>query len=108
MEQYMDAFGIKFGDTKTSDLSSLQQGIQSMSEDTGGAIEGYMNGISGQIYLHTTLLQGLLNNSNISLGTQSQMLLQMRDSYQVQKSIQGILQGWTNNSGRAVQVELIK
>ena len=108
MESYMDAFGIKFGDTKTSDLSSLQQGIQNITEDTGGALEASLNGISGQVYSQTNILQNLLNNSNVSLGTQSQILLQMRESYQIQKSIQSILTGWSNNSGRAIMVELTK
>ena len=92
----------------TSDLSSLQQGIQNMTEDTGGALEASLNGISGQVYLHTTLLQGLLNNSNISLGVQSQMLLQMRDSYQIQKSIQSMISNAVSNNGKSFRVELIK
>ena len=92
----------------TSDLSSLQQGIQNMTEDTGGALEASLNGISGQVYSQTNILQNLLNNSNVSLGTQSQILLQMRESYQIQKSIQSILTGWSNNSGRAIMVELTK
>ena len=92
----------------TSDLSSLQQGIQNMTEDTGGALEASLNGISGQVYLHTTFLQGLLSNSNISLGTQSQMLLQMRDSYQIQKSIQSMISNAVSNNGKSFRVELIK
>ena len=94
--------------TSTSSLSSLQQGIQNMTEDTGGALEASLNGISGQVYSQTNILQNLLNNSNVSLGTQSQILLQMRESYQIQKSIQSILTGWSNNSGRAIMVELTK
>ena len=94
-------YGQEYGDY-------LQQGIQNMTEDTGGALEASLNGISGQVYSQTNILQNLLNNSNVSLGTQSQILLQMRESYQIQKSIQSILTGWSNNSGRAIMVELTK
>ena len=108
MEQYMAAFGITYGDEKTSDLSSLQQGIQSITETQADALEAIMNGVSGQVYSQTTILQNILNNSNVSLGNQSQILLQMRESYQIQKSIQVILTGWSNNSGQAIRVELTK
>ena len=104
----MAAFGITYGQDKTSDLSGLQQGIQNITETQAGAIEAYMNGISGQVYSQTTIMQNILNNSNVSLGTQSQILLQMRESYQIQKSIQAILTGWSNNSGQAIRVELTK
>ena len=108
METMAEAFGITYGDTKTSDLSSLQQGIQSITETQASALEATMNGVSGQVYSQTTILQNILNNSNVSLGTQSQILLQMRESYQIQKSIQVILTGWSNNSGQAIRVELTK
>ena len=72
MEAMAEAFGLKFGDSKTSDLSSLQQGIQSITETQAGALEAIMNGVSGQVYSQTTILQNILNNSNVSLGTQSQ------------------------------------
>jgi len=94
--------------TSTTELSSLQQGIQSMTEDTGGALESYMNGISGQVYLHTTQLQQLLNNSNVSLGVQSQILLALQNGYQIQQSIHNILNGWSTSNGRAVKVDLSK
>ena len=73
-----------------------------------GALEALMNGVSGQVYSQSTIMQNILNNSNVSLGTQSQLLLQMRESYQIQKSIQAILTGWSNNSGQAIRVELTK
>ena len=94
--------------SSSSDLSSLQQGIQSITETQASALEAIMNGVSGQVYSQTTILQNILNNSNVSLGTQSQLLLQMRESYQIQKSIQAILTGWSNNSGQAIRVELTK
>ena len=66
-----------------------------------------MNNISGQMYLQTSQMATLLNNSSQGLGVMSQMLLQMQQSYLVQSAIQGILNGWSNNSGRAVKVEII-
>lgn len=88
-------------------LSSLQQGIQGVTETTAGAIEGYMNNLTQQNYLQSSLMQNLVNNSNVSLGTQSQMLLQLQQGYQVQLAIQGILQGWGSNSGRSVKVQIV-
>ena len=88
-------------------LSSLQQGIQGVTETTAGAVEGYMNNLTQQNYLQSSLMQNLVNNSNVSLGTQSQMLLQLQQGYQVQLAIQGILQGWSSNSGRSVKVQIV-
>jgi hypothetical protein len=104
----MNALGINYGSGKNNNLSDLQQGIQSVSEETAGALEGYMNGVSGQVYLHTTQLQQLLNNSNVSLGVQSQILLALQNGYQIQQSIQNILYGWSSSNGRSVKVELLK
>lgn len=104
--------GKEFGeDAESKQLSNLQQGIQSLSEDTGNAIESYLNGISQQIYLHSsqleeikTLMQGF--NFDVQLGVQSQILLELQNSYQVQMSIQNILQGVLTPSGRAFMVEM--
>ena len=104
----MNALGINYGSGNNNNLSDLQQGIQSVSEETAGALEGYMNGVSGQVYLHTTQLQQLLNNSNVSLGVQSQILLALQNGYQVQQSIQGLLEGWSSSNGRSIKVEMIK
>lgn len=102
----MTALGIGKGSAAKS-LSALQQGIQGITEQTAGAIEGYMNNVSGQVFLHSTLLQQIIDNSNVMLGTQSQILLQMQQGYQVQVAIQGILNGWSSNNGRSVRVEMI-
>lgn len=104
----VQSFGIGKGSSKTSStLSSLQQGIQGLSEQTGGAIEGYMNNVSQQSFAQTSLLQQLADNSNVSLGTQSQMLLQLQQGYQVLLAMQSMLQGWSSNTGRSVRVEMI-
>lgn len=102
----MDVLGIGKNSAAKS-LSSVQQGIQGVTEQTAGAIEGYMNNVSGQVFLHSTLLQQIIDNSNVMLGTQSQILLQMQQGYQVQVAIQGILNGWSSNNGRSVRVEMI-
>lgn len=102
----MEVLGIGKGSAAKS-LSALQQGIQGVTEQTAGAIEGYMNNVSGQVFLHSALLQQIIDNSNVMLGTQSQILLQMQQGYQVQVAIQGILNGWSSNNGRSVRVEMI-
>ena len=101
-----------FGQDSQKDLSQLQQGIQSMSESTANALEGYMNSVSQQVYYHSTLLEQIRDaimgtNSDIQLGVQGQMLLQLQQSYQVQMSIQGILEGVLTPSGQGFRVELL-
>lgn len=108
----MDTLGITFGEGAEKSLSNLQQGLQSMSEETGSALEAYMNGVSQQVYYHSTLLEQIRDavvgfDLDVSLGVQSQMLLQLQQSYAVQMAIQSILTGWSNPSGQAVRVELL-
>lgn len=99
-------------DSASEKLSALQQGIQGITEDTAGALEAYMNGVSQQVYLHSQLLTEIRDavvgfSMDVQLGVQSQILLELQNSYQVQMAIQGILQGWSNPSGSAVKVEMI-
>ena len=104
-----------FGDKATSDgekLSGLQQGIQSVTEETANALEAYMNGVSQQVYLHSDLLTQIRDavvgfDLDVQTATVSQILLQLQNSYQVQMSIQSILSGWSNPSGMAMRVEMI-
>lgn len=101
-----------FGQDSEKQLSNLQQGIQGISENTAGALEAYMNGVSQQVYYHSSLLEQIRDSIvgldlDVSLGVQSQMLLQLQSSYQVQMSIQGILEGVLTPSGRAFSVELM-
>lgn len=95
-----------------SSLSALQQGIQGITEDTAGALESYMNGVSQQVYAHTDLLTQIRDavvgfDMDIQSATLSQMLMQLQNSYQTQQAIQSILEGWTNASGMAVRVEMV-
>lgn len=101
-----------FKDTSDKQLSALQQGIQGVTEDTAGAIEAYLNGMSQQAYLRNDLLTQIRDavvtmDVDVQTGVQAQMLLQLQQSYAVQMAIQGILEGWNNPSGQAVRVELV-
>ena len=115
MMERADMLEEALGDMFTSDnnqLSALQQGIQGITEDTAGALEAYMNGVSQQVYLHSDLLTQIRDtvvnmDFDIHLATQSQMLLQLQSSYTVQQSIQGILEGVLNPNGQAFNVALV-
>jgi hypothetical protein len=112
-DEYMKAFGIAFGqDAKENQLSALQQGLQSMSETTAGALEAYMNGVSQQVYYQSGLLTQIRDilgggDGDIQLGVQAQMLLQLQQSFQVQMAIQNILEGVLTPSGQGFRVELL-
>ena len=111
IENFLRELGL-MKDDANKNLSALQQGIQSVSEETAGALEAYMNSVSQQVYLHSDLLTQIRDimvgwNFDVQLGALSQILLQLQSSYQVQMSIQNILIGWSNPSGGAVKVELI-
>ena len=108
----MDGLGITAGDQKKSNLSALQQGISQMSETTANALEAYMNSVNQQVYYHSSLLEQIRDSVvgldlDVSLGVQSQMLLQLQNSYQTQQAIQQILEGVLVPSGRAFAVELM-
>ena len=71
-----------------------------------------MNGVSQQVYLQSRLITEIRDaivgfDLDVQVATMGQMLLQLQASYQVQMSIQGILEGVLNPSGRAFNVELI-
>ena len=95
----------------TKELSALQQGIQGITEDTAGAIEAYLNGVSQQVYLHSDLLTQIRDtvvsfDFDVQLGVMSQMLMHLQNSYQTQQAIQRILEGVLTPSGRAFAVEM--
>ena len=99
-------------DSKDKTLSNLQQGIRGVTEETAGAIESYLNGMSQQVYYQSDILTQIRDtvqgfDLDVSLGVQSQMLLQLQQSYAVQMAIQSILAGWSNPSGLAVRVEMV-
>lgn len=93
-------------------LSALQADIQGITEETAGALEAYMNGVSQQVYLHTDLLTQIRDilvgyEMDVQMGTMGQVLLQLQQSYQIQTSIHNILQGVLAPAGNAFNVELI-
>ena len=108
---WLTEFKLMKGDA-SNNLSALQQGIQGVTEDTAGALEAYMNGVSQQVYLQSDLLTQIRDavvgiDIDVQVATQAQMLLQLQQSYAVQMAIQGILEGWATPSGQAVRVELV-
>ena len=110
--QLMEQFGYKYGQDAEAGLSALQQGIQGVTEDTAGAIEAYMNGVSQQVYYQSDIMTQIRDillggDADIQLGVQGQMLLQLQQSFQVQMAIQGILEGALTPSGQGFRVELI-
>ena len=124
-----------FGEDSNKQLSLLQQGIQGITEDTASALESYMNGVSQQVYLHSSILgqirdaivtpesgieeqldlmrqaAGLSEDeavkSDLQMGVMSQMLLQLQASYQMQGAIYSMLNGWSNADGQSVRVTMI-
>lgn len=101
-----------FGQDNEKQLSQLQQGIQGITEDTAGALEAYMNGVSQQVYYQSDLLTQIRDSllgfdSNLVMGIQSQMLLELQNSYQIQVAIQTLLQGWSAADGNSVKVTLV-
>lgn len=100
-----------FGENAQTELSALQQGIQGITENTAGALEAYMNGVSQQVYYQSELLTQIRDilagsDADVQLGVQGQMLLQLQQSFQVQMAIQTILEGWSSPNGMAVRVQL--
>lgn len=109
MEKYGDYFN--FSETN-KELSALQQGIQGITEETAGALEAYMNGVSQQVYLQSDLLRQINTtiqsfDMDVQLANNAQMLLQLQQSYAVQVAIQTTLENWNSSNGRAVRVELV-
>ena len=111
VEDFLRELGL-INDAKENKLSSLQQGLQAMSESTAESLEAYMNSVSQQVYLHSDLLTQIRDyvanfDLDVQTATVSQILLQLQSSYQVQMSIQSILNGWSNPNGMAVRVEMV-
>ena len=109
-EEVARELGLTLGD-RTKSLSNLQQGIQGITEDTAGAIEAYMNILNQRVFYHGTILEQIRDtlvgfDLDLSLGVQSQMLLQLQNSYQTQMAIQNLLEGTLTPNGRAFMVEL--
>ena len=92
-------------------LSALQQGIQSITEDTAGALEAYMNGVSQQVYYQSEVLTQIRDavvtlDNDVMLGTQAQMLLQLQNTYVLMQTMASLMNGWTLPNGQGIRVEL--
>lgn len=101
-----------FGEDSDTQLSSLQQGIQGITEDTAGAIEAYLNIVSQKMFEQNAVMieiRDAINGFSFDeqLGTMSLILLQLQQSYQMQSAIYSILSGWSNANGMAVRVEMV-
>lgn len=108
LKNLMGQLGIEFGSgVKDAALSSLQKGVQSVSEETAGAIEAYLNMVSGQVFQQTAIMQSIEHIVNVNAGTNSQILLQLRAEYQLLQAIQV----WTVNistaAGNGVNVRIL-
>jgi hypothetical protein len=102
----------KFGESSETQLSALQQGIQGITEDTAGALEAYMNGVSQQVYYQSDLLTQIRDavvgfNLDVQVASMSQILLQLRSSYEMQTAIHSMLEGWSSPNGMSVRVEMV-
>lgn len=111
IENFLRELGL-MKDDANKNLSALQQGIQSVSEETAGALEAITNGISQQCYLQSDILTQIRDtvqsfDIDIQTASLSQILLQLQSSYQLQQSMLSTMEGWSNASGNAVKVELI-
>lgn len=104
----MGSLGIEFGSgVKDAALSSLQKGISSVSEETAGAIEAYLNMVSGQVFQQTAIMQSIEHIVNVNAGTNSQILLQLRAEYQLLQAINVWAIGITSPAGNSIQVRLL-
>lgn len=62
---------------------TLQKGIQGVTEQTAGIIEGYLNTIRFEIFKHTNVLQGIQTQMQMNNNISSDILYQATLSYQV-------------------------
>lgn len=101
----LKALGITAG-SESENLSSLQKGIQNVSETTADAIEGYMNNVMGQSYKHSAQLDTLIAQGEVNMGHSSAILSQLQQSYAMQAAIHQMLSGVLNANGRGFNVYL--
>ena len=111
-EAWMKAFGIGYGEDSDKQLSSLQQGIQGVTETTAESLEAYMNGLSQQVYYHSAILEEIRDtivgfDMDVQLASLSQILLQLQTNYVVMQTMKSMMEGWTVPSGQGIRVELM-
>lgn len=111
IRELLESLGL-IKNTANSNLSALQQGIQGITEDTAGALEAYMNGVSQQVYYQSDILTQIRDavvtiDNDVMLGTQAQMLLQLQNTYILMQTMAALMNGWTTPSGQGIRVELL-
>jgi hypothetical protein len=112
VEDLLKELGLMKDTEKDKALSALQQGIQGITEDTAGALEAYMNGMSQQVYLQSDILTQIRDavvsfDMDVHTAVISQILLQLQNTYQLQMSMHALMEGWTTPAGNGIRVELI-
>jgi hypothetical protein len=71
-----------------------------------------MNGVSQQVYYQSDLMTQIRDavvgfSLDVQVATMSQILLQLRSSYEVQSAIHSVLEGWSSPNGMSVRVEMV-
>lgn len=103
--------GLTLGD-KSQALSALQAGISAITEDTAGALEALLNGISQHIYLNSDVLveiRDTLQTFDVDgcLGIQAQILLELQTGFQTVNAMRSMMENWQNAAGNGIRVELL-
>lgn len=109
LKPLLDSLNTLYDDSSSkADKSTLQKGISSVTETTAGIIEGYMNSVRTEVVIHTTLFKEMIMKGDIQMTINSNQLLVLRDSFQVQKSILNLLSAWSasESGGRGMRVYL--
>lgn len=106
-----ERLGLRMGD-KAGNLSALQAGIQGITEDTAGALEALLNGISQHIYLNSDVLveiRDTLQTFDVDgcLGIQAQILLELQTGFQTVNAMRSMMENWQNAAGNGIRVELL-
>lgn len=105
--EWMEMYGIKFGESAGSQLSGLQKGISSISESTAESLEALLNHISGQTFQQTALQQQMVNLMTLNSGTSSQILLSLRAEFQILQSLQLWATNITTAAGNGINVRIL-
>lgn len=109
LKPLLDSLNTLYDDSSSkADKSTLQKGISSITETTAGIIEGYMNSVRTEVVIHTTLFKEMIMKGDIQMTINSNQLLVLRDSFQVQKSILNLLSAWSasESGGMGMRVYL--
>lgn len=112
LKDILAQYGIKFGEGTNKELSQLQQGIQGITEDTAGALEAMLNGISQQVYLHSDILIEIRDvlrsfDYDVRTGVQAQILLELQTGFQTVNAMRTMMENWQTAAGNGIKVEIL-